>query len=148
MDNRGLSTVVEKLLTLGIVSLYITLLTPTLYGGAVPAYQSAVGAELGERTLAEATARVEQAIPPVGRDATATVRVDVPATIDGSSYEIRVEGDALVLAHPDPAVSARSRPVLPDRVTTLTGEWQSGSATVVTVTGDGESLTVRLEDGR
>nr|WP_254282930.1 hypothetical protein [Halomicroarcula limicola] len=136
------------MLTLGIVSLYITLLTTTLYGGAVPAYQEAVGAELAERTLAEATARVEQAVPPAGRDATATVRVDLPATIDGSGYEIRVDGDALVLAHPDPGVSARSRPVLPSRVATLSGEWQSGGGTVVTVTGDGENVTVRLEDGR
>jgi len=145
VDSRGLSTVVEKLLSLSIVVLYTTLLTTVLYGGSVPAYQSAVGAELGERTLAEATTRVEQTVPPAARSADATRRVELPATIGGAAYEIRVEGESLVLDHPDEDIEGQSRPVLPDRVTTLTGEWHSGETTVVTVTGTRGNLTVRLE---
>ncbi|GCF14333.1 hypothetical protein Harman_22680 [Haloarcula mannanilytica] len=145
MDNRALSTVVEKLLSMGLVLLYIGLVTTTLYGGTVPAYQSAVGAELGDRTLAEATARVEQAIPPDGRTVSTTVRVSLPATIDGTGYSIRADGDALVLDHPDPEIGGWSQLVLPDRVNALEGEWQSGSPTVVTVSGTRGRVTVTLE---
>lgn len=146
MDNRAVSPVVEKLLALGVVVLYIGLLTTALYGGAVPAYRAAVGTELGERALAEATARVEQAVPPDARVATGTDRVDLPSTIDGRAYEIRTDGRELVLDHPDPAVGGRARPVLPDHVASLTGTWESGAETVVTVSGDRGNLTVRLEE--
>ncbi|KOX93691.1 DUF7266 family protein [Haloarcula rubripromontorii] len=148
MDNRALSTVVEKLLSMGIVLLYIGLVTTTLYGGTVPAYQSAVGAELGDRTLAEATARVEQAIPPDARAVSATVRVSLPETIDGAGYSIRTDGDALVLDHPHPDIGSRAQPVLPDRVDTFEGEWQAGSPTVVVVSGTQGNVTVTLEAER
>ena len=148
MDNRGLSTVVEKLLSLSIVVLYITLLTTVLYGGSVPAYKGAVGAELGERTLAEATARIEQTVPPAGRSVTATRRVDLPSTIDGSTYEIRTDDEWLVLDHPDDDIGGRVRPVLPARVTTVTGEWHSGEETVVSVTGTRQNLTVQLTENK
>ncbi|EMA11482.1 hypothetical protein SAMN05443574_103184 [Haloarcula vallismortis] len=148
MDNRALSTVVEKLLSMGLVLLYIGLVTTTLYGGTVPAYQSAVGAELGDRTLAEATARVEQAVPPDARVVSATVRVSLPETIDGAGYSIRTDGDALVLDHPSPEIGGRTQPLLPDRVDTFEGEWQSGSPTVVAVSGTQGSVTVTLEAER
>jgi hypothetical protein len=146
MDNRGASTVVEKLLSLGIVLLYITLLTTVLYGHNIPAYRATVGTELGERTLTEATARVEQAVPPAGESATVTHRVELPATINGAAYDIRVDGNAMVLDHPDGDIGARTYPVLPDRVTTLTGEWHSGGSLVITATGPGDDLTVRIGD--
>jgi hypothetical protein len=148
MDNRALSTVVEKLLSMGLVLLYIGLVTTTLYGGTVPAYQSAVGAELGERTLAEAAARIEQAVPPAARTVSATVRVSLPATIDGAGYSIRTDGDDLVLDHPDSEIGGRTRPMLPDRVDTFEGEWQSGGPTVVVVSGTRGRVTVRLEARR
>lgn len=148
MDNRALSTVVEKLLSMGLVLLYIGLVTTTLYGGTVPAYQSAVGAELGDRTLSEATARVEQAVPPDARAVSTTVRVSIPDTIDGTGYSIRTDGDALVLDHPDPEIGGRTRPVVPDRVGSLEGNWQSGSQTVVTVSGTRGNVTVTLEAKR
>lgn len=144
MDSRALSTVVEKLLSLSIVVLYISLLTTVLYGGAVPSYHSAVGAELGERTLSETTARVEQTVPPAGRSATATRRVHLPGTIDDTAYAIRAENGTLVLDHPDPDIGGRARPVLPTRVRNVTGEWTSGGPLVVTVTGHRGNLTVRL----
>ncbi|MFB6224364.1 MAG: hypothetical protein ABEH86_11915 [Haloarcula sp.] len=148
MDNRALSTVVEKLLSTGLVLLYIGLITTTLYGGTIPAYQSAVGAELGERTLSEATARVEQAVPPDARAVLTTARVSIPSTIDGTGYSIRTDGDALVLSHPDPSIGGRTQPVLPERVNSLKGEWQSGSPAVVTVSGTRGNVTVVLEAER
>lgn len=145
MDNRGLSAVVERLLGLGVVVLYIGLLTTTLYGGVVPAYQSAVGAELGDRTLVQSAARIEGAVPPRARVVTASVRVDLPATIDGAAYTIRTDGNALVLDHPDPSIDGRVQPVLPDRVDTFDGSWESGERTVVRVTGRRGNVTVTLE---
>ena len=144
MDSRGLSTVVEKLLSLGVVLLYIGLLTTVLYGGAVPAYRGAVGAELGERTLSEATARVEGTVPPPARSANATRRVELPSTIEGTTYAIRAANGTLVLDHRDPDVGGRARPVLPARVGAIEGEWTSGGPLVVTGTGEQGDLTVRL----
>jgi len=148
VDNRGLSTVVEKLLSLSIVMLYITLLTTVLYGGSIPAYQGAVGAQLGERALAEATAEVERAVPPRGRSVAASRRVDLPGTIDGSPYSIRANGTHLLLSHPDDEVGGQAQPVLPDRVENVTGTWYSGADTVVTVSGSRGNLTIRLEEQR
>lgn len=145
MDNRGLSTVVEKLLSLSIVVLYITLLTTVLYGGSVPAYRGAVGGQLGERALAEATAEVERTVPPRGQNVAASRQVDLPATIDGAGYRVRANGTHLLLSHPDDEVGGASRPALPDRVSNVTGTWESGADTVVTVTGSRGNLTVRLE---
>lgn len=145
MDNRGLSTVVEKLLSLSIVLLYISLLTTVLYGGTVPAYRGAVGAELGERTLVESTARIEQTVPPAGRAVEARRQVSLPASIDGAAYELRAQNRTLVLAHPDPEIGGQTQPVLPSRVDSLTGTWQSGGEMVVTVTGTRGNLTIRLE---
>jgi hypothetical protein len=145
MDSRGFTTVVEKLLGLGIVVLYIGLLTTTLYGGVVPEYQSAVGAELGERTLTQAAARIEQAVPPRARVVSARIRVDLPSTIDGTAYTIHTNGTDLVLEHPDPQVGGRVRPVLPERVQRVEGAWESGERTVVTVTGGTDNVTVQLE---
>ncbi len=116
-----------------------------LYGGSVPAYQGAVGAELGERVLAEASAEVERAVPPRGRHVAASRRVDIPATIDGAGYRIRANGTHLVLEHPDEAVGGRARPMVPDRVSNVTGTWESGAETVVTASGSRENVTIRLE---
>jgi hypothetical protein len=145
VDSRGLSTVVEKLLSLSIVVLYTTLLTTVLYGGSVPAYQSEVGAELGERTLAEATTHVEQTVPETGQAVTATRRVTLPSTIDGMTYQIRTDNGTLVLDHPNDDIGGRMQPVMPSRVTAITGQWQSGGKLIISVTGDSESVTVRLE---
>ena len=146
MDNRALSTVVEKLLSLSIVVLYITLSTTVLYGGAVPTYTQAVGAELGDRVLAEATASVEQAVPSRGRSVAVTRRVEIPPTIDGAGYRIRANGTHLLLTHPDGGIGGQARPVLPDSVTAVTGEWYSGAETVVRVTGTRGDLRIRLEE--
>jgi len=148
MDSRGLSTVVEKLLGLGIVVLYVGLLTTTLYGGVVPEYQSAVGSEVAERTLVQSAARIEDAVPPRARIVAAVVQVDLPATIDGAAYTVRTDGGSLVLDHPNPSIGGRVQPVLPSRVDSLNGSWESGERTVVRVSGGRGNVVVTLEGSR
>lgn len=147
MDNRGVTPVVEKTLTIGLVALFLAGMTTTLFGGAVPAARDATGASIGDRVLALASERVEQAIPPNASHASARQRVDLPSTIRGSGYEIRVDGRSLVLGHPRAAIGGRSRLVLPDSVTSVIGSWESGGETVVVVRSVDGGLAVELGEG-
>lgn len=147
MDSRAVTPVVEKTLTIGIVVLFVGGMTTTMFGTAVPAYRDAAGTEIGERALALATAEVERAVPPNGSSVRVNRTVDLPATIRGSEYRIRVDGRSLVLDHPDADTSRRSRPALPPSVVRVEGEWNSGSTTVVTVRSAPDGLTVELREG-
>lgn len=142
---RAQSTVVGKALEASLVVLYVALLTAVLYGGAVPSYQSAAGDAVAERTVATAALRVQQAVPPAVTRVDARVRVDLPATIAGAAYELRVEDRVLVLVHPDPAVGSRARLALPSSVDRVEGRWRSGAPALVRVTGGDGRLVVRLE---
>lgn len=142
--DRAVSPVVGKALEAGLVVLFIGLVTATLFGSVVPGYRTTAGAEVGERTLATAAQRVQQAVPPNATAASATLAVDLPDTIRGTAYRVRVENRSLVLDHPHPAVGGRSRPALPPSVVSVSGEWASGERTVVRVeTADG-GLAVTL----
>ena len=132
-DERGVSPVVGKTLEIGIVLLFVSLVTVTLYGGIVPDYRSAAGAEIGDRTLVSAAERLETAIPP---NATA---------VHSEPYRLRVSNRTLVLDHPDPAVSGRLPLALPDRVTAVSGSVASGDDLLVVVDSDSAGVQVRLE---
>lgn len=147
MDNRAVTPVVEKMLTIGIVMLFVSGMTATLFGSAVPTYRGAVGQEMSERVLAQATAQVERAVPPNGTAVNSSRAVDLPATIEGSGYAIRTDGRTLVLDHPDEAVTERSRPVLPSSVTSLSGEWSSGGDAVVSTRSVSGGLAIELREG-
>lgn len=147
MDNRGTTPVVEKTITMGIVVLFIGGMTTTMFGTAVPTYRDAVGTEMSERVLAMATEEVERAIPPNERTVQSSRSVDLPATIRGSAYRVRVDGRSLVLDHPDLSTSKRSRPALPPSVTRIDGQWQSGGTTIVTVRSVPSGLAVELKEG-
>jgi hypothetical protein len=147
MDSRGVTTVVAKLLAFGIVLLYIGGIVSVIYGGAVPEYRSAVGDELGDRVLATVAHRVQGAIPPDARDVSASVSVDLPATLRGSGYVIDVEGRSLVLEHPDDAVGGRVRLALPEHVTSVGGSWESGGEHFVRVERDSGGVVVTLSEG-
>ena len=82
--DRGMSSVVGKAMEATIVVLYVGLVAATLYGGAVAEYRGAAGAEVAERTLADAAADVEAAVPPTARAASVRLAVDLPAIIAGS----------------------------------------------------------------
>jgi len=144
-DQRGLTPVVSKALGVSLLLLYVGVLSTALYGGVVPDYRDAAGEELGERTLAGASLAVGDAVPPNATDATVERRVDIPRTIRGSTYEIRVENRSLVLDHPR---FTRRRPLtLPEHVVSVSGSWTSTEEPVVRVDRVAGGVTVRLVAG-
>lgn len=147
MDRRGVTTVVAKLLAFGIVLVYIGGIVSVIYGGAVPEYRSAVGDELGDRVLATAADRIQGSVPPDAHDASASVAVDLPATVRGSGYAITVDGRSLVLDHPDEAVGGRVRLALPAHVASVDGTWESGGEHLVRIERDPGGFAVRLTGG-
>jgi len=149
MDNRAVSTVVEKALAIGLVTLFVSLVSLTMFGGVVPDFRAASGEELAERTLAKATERVQQAVPPNTTRADVRTRVTLPGTIRRAGYRIRVDGRTLVLDHPSDRISARTPLALSPSVVSVGGEWQSGGTTYVRVERVEDGLAVRLEtEGR
>ncbi|ACV46267.1 MULTISPECIES: DUF7266 family protein [Halomicrobium] len=148
MNDRAVTPVVEKTITIGLVALFLAGVTTSLFGGAVPAARDAAGGSIGDRTLATATERVEQAIPPNVANVTVRERVRLPATIRGSGYAIEADGRSLVLDHPEPAVGGRSRLVVPPSVQRVSGSWESGSELVVVVRTANGGLSVALQEGR
>lgn len=147
---RAVAPVVGKALEASIVVLYIALLSSTLYGGVVPEYRTAAGAEVGERALAESAQRVQQAVPENARRVAVRQQVSLPDTLRGEGYFVRVDNRSLVLDHPDGGVGGRARLALPETVETVSGNWSSyGSAFVVVQSmPDGDGLAVRLESER
>lgn len=144
---RAVSTVVGKGLEAALVVLYLGMITTALYGSVVPDYRAATGGELADRTLAESTQYVQQAVPPNATVVDVRRLVDLPATIAGEPYEIRADGEALVLVHPDPAIGARARLALPSAVDRVAGTWDSQRPAAVGVESDGDRYVVRLETG-
>jgi uncharacterized protein (DUF2252 family) len=145
-DRRALTPAIGKALEVGVVVIFVGVLTTALYGNVVPGYRDAVGDEVADRAVAAAAERVENAVPPTARHARVVHRVDLPATIRGAGYHIVAENRSLVLRHPSPAVDARTRLALPARVEAVVGTWESGAETLVVVSGDDGELTVRLTD--
>lgn len=146
---RGATPVVGKALEAAIVVLFIGLLTTVLYGGVVPEYRSAAGAEVGDRVLATASQEIQGAVPesPV---ATARAPVQLPKQIRGDAYRIRTTGTdppRLVLEHPHPSVDGSIPLVLPDDVVTVDGSWTSTEASVVEVRQTEDGRVVELHDG-
>lgn len=145
-NERGLTPAVGKALEVGIVVLFVGVLTTTLYGNVVPEYRDTVGDEVADRTVAAAAERVENAVPPPVRHARVVHRVDIPTSIRGAGYRIVTVNRSLVLRHPSPAVEAGTRLALPGHVDAVVGKWASGAETVVVVSGTDGGVTVRLTD--
>lgn len=146
-DRRAVTPAVAKSLEVGLVVLFVALLTTVLLGGLVPDYRRGAEARLADRVLASASGDVESAVPPAARSVTTRHRVVLPARIGGEAYALEIDGRDLVLDHPDPAVSGRVSLVLPDRVDRVEGRWQSGGPAVVEVRGDGDGLVLELAGG-
>jgi hypothetical protein len=145
-DDRGLSPVVSKTLELGLVVLYLGLVTTALYGGVVPDYRTAAGQSVADRTLASGAERVEAAVPPNATHVAVERRVSLPTTIRGEQYRVEATNrTTLALRHPNPAIGGRVRLVVPDAVVSVSGEWRSGSPAAVTVSRNATGLVVRLE---
>jgi len=143
---RAVTPAVGKTLEIGIVVLFVGLVTTALLGGVVPDYRTAAGAEVGDRVLATAAQEVERAVPPSARDLSVRRTVDLPSTIAGSGYAIRVDGRALVLDHPDPAIGGRIDLSLPRRVDRVTGRTEGGAETVVAVRSGGGRIVIELRE--
>lgn len=143
-DERAVSPVVGKVLEVGLVALYVSLLTTTLYGGIVPEYRTAAGTDVGDRVLATSNQRVQQAVPPNATSVAVRNEVDLPRTIRDQPYTIRVENRSLVLDHPHDAIGRSTRMALPPTVSSVDGEWSSRKPAVVTVTKESGGLAVRL----
>ena len=146
--DRGLSPVVGKTLELGIGVLFVALLTAMFFGGVAPDYRAAVGAELGDRTVAAAADRVETAVLDTEyRRVNRRVTVRLPETIRGDPYRIVADDDppSVRLVHPDRTVGARLRLALPDPIT-VRGSWRSTSPSQAVVAGTGGNVSVRLTD--
>jgi len=146
-DTRAVSPVVGKALEASIVVLYVGVLTATLYGGVVPEYRTAAGAEVGERVLAQSAERVQQAVPTDASAVRIRAEVSLPRTLRGDAYSIRTEDQALVLDHPEERVGGRAALALPETVASVEGEWSSREPAIVAVRSSEEGLAVRLESG-
>lgn len=145
MADRAVSPVVGKALEATIVVLYLGIVTATLYGGAVPEYRTAAGQEVAERTAANAATEIQDAVPPESAVAETRVEVELPATIAGEAYRVTVDGDRLVLEHPDPDVATSVSLVLPERIDAVSGSWESGDSTYVQIVSTDGGVEVRLE---
>ncbi len=142
-----MTPVVAKTLEIGIVLLYVALVTTTLYGGVVPSAQADAASVVGDRALSAAAVGVEDAVPSVSGEAV-TVRAEVtlPDTIGGQPYAIRADGRTLVLDSPVAGVGGDAPLSLPGRVTSVSGTWHSGESLSVVVRGDGDALSVELRE--
>jgi hypothetical protein len=140
---------VSKALEASIVVLYVAALSATMYGGIVPEYRTAAGAEVGERVVADTAQRVQQAVPIDARAVEVRSEVSLPRTIRGRAYSVGVENRTLVLDHPRDGVEGRARLALPETVASVRGNWSSREPAFVVVrsSADGNGLAVRLESG-
>ncbi|MDS0297902.1 hypothetical protein NDI76_04035 [Halogeometricum sp. S1BR25-6] len=151
---RALSPVVGKSLELGVVVLFVAVLSASFYGGIVPEYRTTAAAEAGDRALVGGAERVERAVPERPGRIERRVAVSLPATLRGDPYRIRAASDpeanatALVLDHPDVGVGGRVRLSFPTRGANVTGTWESASDSWVVVRGGSERVSVSLENGR
>jgi hypothetical protein len=146
-DDRAVSPVVSKAMEAAIVVLYVSALSATMYGGLVPEYRTAAGAEVGERVVAESAQRVQQAVPTDARAVEVRSAVSLPDTIRGRAYSVGVENRTLVLDHPADGVGSKARLALPETVASVEGNWSSRESAFVTVRSGPDGLAVRLESG-
>jgi hypothetical protein len=144
-DERGASAVVSKTLELALVTLFVTGLAVTLFGGVVPDYRTGAGDAVADRTAVAAAQGIESATPPDVRRAHRVVPVDLPETIRGAAYRVRASNGSLVLDHPNPAVGATVPLDLPPGAT-VNGTWESGARTVAVGERAGGRLRFRLAE--
>lgn len=139
-----MSPVVGKVLEAGLVVLFIGLVTTVLFGNVVPAYRTAAGQELAERTVAGAADDIEASIPPTAHHVRVYQRVELPSAIAGAAYRLRVDDRRLVLEHSHPGIGASARLALPDHVAAVRGSWESGGEPTVRIRDNESGLVVVL----
>ncbi len=148
---RAATPAVGKALEVALLVLLVALLTTTLFGGVLPTYRTAAGAELADRTLARSATTVERSAPVDAEGYAAferTRRVDLPDRIRGDRYAVRTDAETgrLRLAHPHAGVGGAVRLALPNG-TTVTGSWRSSRPARVRATVVGDDVRVELLEG-
>lgn len=146
-SDRAVSPVVGKAMEASLVVLYIGVLTATLYGGVVPDYRTAAGAEVGERVLSKSAERVQQSVPSDAVTVSVRTRVTLPDSIRGRSYDVRAENGSLALVHPNERVGTTVELALPASVAGVSGEWSSREPAVVVVRSSPDGPVVELRRG-
>ncbi|MFB6154012.1 MAG: hypothetical protein ABEJ27_07150 [Halodesulfurarchaeum sp.] len=143
---RAAAPVAGKALEIAIVLLYIGLVSGALYGTAIPTARGTAEEAVSDRALAAAIGQIRAAIPSAG---TGVVRVDIelPTRIGGVAYHLVVSDGYLVLEHPDPDIGGRGPLLLPDRVTSVRGRWDSTESPRLIVTATETGVRVRLTSG-
>lgn len=147
MDNRGVTPVVSETLVIGLVLVYIGLVTAVLYASVLPEYRAASGDELGDRVLTTATERVQQGVTPAAYRLNARISLELPETIHGRTYSIGVTNRTLVLDHPHPKIGGRARLSLPLSVREISGHWVSHTPLVVRIVGDRHGYRITIGEG-
>jgi len=147
-DERAVSPVVGKTLAAGIALLYVAGMGAVLFGGVVPDYRTASGAEVGERVLATAAGNVEAAVPAVDGTVDSETTVELPATIHSSGYRLVLSNRTLELVHPESGIDGKARLSLPKNVTALDGTYHSGDDLVIRIEGPATNRTLSIEEGR
>lgn len=147
MDDRATSSVVGKLLGVGLVLLYLSGATTVLFGSVIPDAQRATGQELAERTVADVAARVERAIEPVRGHVQGRIALDPPTTIDGSGYRLRLHDGEIALIHPNDAFSTVAPLDVPSAITVVDSTVDSGASGALVVRGTAGNRTITLVEG-
>lgn len=145
-DERAMTPVISKTLTISIVVLYIAGMTTILLGGVVPEYRSTAGAELGDRVLVTAGESIEQSVPEANGTVDSNRTVDLPPTIRNQQYELELAGDSLRLHHPDRRIGGELALSLPPRTAVTNATWRSGTDLTVRVRGPTENRTVTIHE--
>lgn len=130
MDNRGVTPVVEKTISIGLVVLFVGGLTTTLLGGTVPDYRTGTGEEIADRVLAEAADAVNDAVTAANGTVSARTVADLPGTIADEGYRIELRGGELHLRHPNPGITASTRVALPAEIVARNSTWRGGEFAV------------------
>lgn len=144
MDNRGLTPIISKALEIGIVLLYIGVLTTVLYGSVIPEYRTATADEIDDRVIATAAERVQQTVPPPTRHLDARFTVELPATIRDRMYSIRASNRSLILHHPHPNIGGRVPLALPKTVSKIEGKWQSHGPLVIRIVSEESGYVIKI----
>lgn len=126
MDNRGVTPVVEKTISIGLVVLFVGGLTTTLLGGTVPDYRTGTGDEIADRVLADAADALNDAVTASNGTVRARTVTDLPGTIADDDYRIEFRGSELHLSHPNPGISASTRVALPAGIAAQNSTWRGG----------------------
>lgn len=143
-EDRAMTPVVSKTLTLSIVVLYIAGMTAILLGGVVPEYRSNAGAELGDRVLATAGESIEESVPEANGSVQSTRTVDLPPRIRNEQYELALVGDRLRLRHPDERIGGTLSLSLPAGTSVANATWRSGSDLEIRVRGPATNRTLTV----